>query len=460
MSMSDATTTLAEYSAELNAATLTADVVDHARRVVADTIGVLLSASQRKAVTTAMAVLSTGSGPCTVIGHRRGASAIDAAFLNGIGAHDIELDDSHSPSRTHPAATVIPAALAAADDNPAATYGDLLAGVIAGYDVQCRISKAIGRNAQYDRGFHPSAVCGVFGAGAAAGRILGLEIDRMRCCIGMAASQSSGLLTYADDPFHMAKSFQTGMAARNGVTAAKFAAAGYRAAPDVLTGPQNALSPFGGDAVDTDALTAGLGTDYAIATTSLKRHACCGLTHSSVDAMLLLLERQEVDFESIRHITIQLPHKAIPRIDGNALWSHNVQYVVALAAHQGRVTLEHFTEEWTTRPDIRELASRVTVRPSEDLDANFPEQKGAIVTVSTAAGEFVQRVDAPRGSPGHPLSEGELHEKFRYLAAAVLDAESAATLWSGLIGGHLDQPWSHTAGTLAGEPNPRTLARG
>jgi 2-methylcitrate dehydratase PrpD len=458
VSVTDATTTLAEHAIGLDAVTLPAGVVDQARRVVADTIGVLLSASRRKAVPTALAALPPSSGPCTVVGHHGGVSAIDAAFVNGIGGHDIELDDSHSPSRTHPAATVIPAALAAAEDNPTATYGDLLAGVIAGYDVQSRISRAMGRNAQYDRGFHPSAVCGVFGAAAAAGRILDLDIDQMRCCLGLAASQSSGLLTYADDPFHMAKSFQTGVAARNGVTAARFAAVGYRAAPDVLTGKRNALGPFGGDAVDSDALTAQLGSEYAITTTSLKRHACCGLTHSSVDAMLLLLEHPQVRVDSIDHIRVELPHKAVPRIDGNVLWSHNVQYVVALAAHEGRVTLEHFTEAWTTNPDVQRLAARVTVAANAELDAAFPEHKGAIVTVSTPTGEYVQKVDAPRGSPGHPLTEGELHHKFRHLAAAVLDDETSEALWISMINGALAAPWSRSAAKLIGDPESRHLA--
>jgi 2-methylcitrate dehydratase PrpD len=448
----DGTTTLAEYAAGLDLAKVPDEVVRQARIVLADTVGVLLSASTRNAVHTALRALPLASGPCTVIGHGRGAAPESAAFINGIGGHDIELDDSHSPSRTHPAAVIIPAALAAAELDGPVSYGDLLAGIIVAYDLEGRISKAMGPSAQYDHGFHPSAVCGVFGSAVAAARILGLGVDQLRSAIGLAASQSSGLLTYADDPFHMAKSFQTGVAARNGVTAALFAARGYKAAPDVLTGRRSVLGPFSGDAVDTTQLVAELDSRFEIRGTSLKRHACCGLTHSSVDAVLELMEDPRVTFDAIQQIEVQLPVKAVPRVDGNRLWSHNIQYIVALAAHEGRVVLEHFTEEWTRHPEISRLAGKVTVLGSDELQRRFPERKGAIVTITTPAGKLARKVDAPRGSPGQPLTERELNHKYAHLAGAVLSEETAASLWDELTHGPLDEPIPNLFTALASTP--------
>lgn len=429
----DATTLLATHAIGLDAGRLPGGVVDQARTVLADTIGVLVSASRRNAVGTAVSAMQPLAGPCTVVGHGSASPEV-AAFINGIGGHDIELDDSHSPSRTHPAAVVIPAALAAAEVGADTRFGDLLAGIVAGYDAQSRVSKAIGRSTQYDRGFHPSAVCGAIGAAVAAGRILKLDIDEMRSAVGLAASQSSGLLTYADDPFHMAKSFQTGIAARNGVTAAIFAHAGYRAAPDVLTGRNTMLRPFGGDATDPTKLTAGLGATYDICETSLKRHACCGLTHAAVDAMLLLLDATQLDANAIESIEVQLPTAAVPRVDGNKLWSHNIQYVVALTAHERHVDLEHFTPEWTSKPAISRLAGAVEVRGSEDLQASFPEQKGAIVTISARGETFTRRVDAPRGSPREPLTRDELEKKFVRLVTPAVGHDGSARLWEHVTG--------------------------
>ena len=434
----DATGALAAHTIGLDAERLPGAVVDQARTVLADTVGVLLSASGRNAVGTAVRASQPLAGPCTVVGHGSASPEV-AAFINGIGGHDIELDDSHSPSRTHPAAVVIPAALAGAEIGSDVTFGDMLAAIVAGYDAQSRVSKAIGRSTQYDRGFHPSAVCGAIGAAVAAGRMLRLGLDQMRSAIGLAASQSSGLLTYADDPYHMAKSFQTGVAARNGVTAALFARAGYHAAPDVLTGRNNMLRPFGGDATDPSRLTAELGVAYDICETSLKRHACCGLAHAAVDAMLLLLDAAQLEAGAIEAIEVQLPTAAVPRVDGNRLWSHNIQYVLALTAHERHVDLAHFTPEWTSKPEITRLAATVTVRGSDDLQARFPEQKGAIVTVTSRGETITRRVDAPRGSPLEPLSRDELDEKFQRLASPAIGADGAARLSARLAGTGLDE---------------------
>lgn len=437
---SDSTSVLASYATSLEVAKLPEATLSHARFVLGDTIGVLLSASRRHAVHTAITALRPAEGEFSMVGHGT-ANAETAAFVNGIGGHDIELDDSHSPSRTHPAAVIIPAALAGAEHRHDSTLGELVAAIVAAYDVQSRVSKAIGPTAQYDRGFHPSSVCGAIGSATAAGAAMRLSVEEMRYAIGLAASQSSGLLTYADDPFHMAKSFQTGIAARNGVTAARFASAGYRAAPNVLTGRNNVMQPFGGEEADVSQFETELGSRFDIHETSLKRHACCGLTHSAVDALLQLLAEDDLRPESIRSIDVEVPHKAVPRIDGNTLWSHNIQYVLALAAHERHIDLDHFTPAWTENRAIQELASKVTLRGSDELQARFPARKGAVVTVRRIEGAASSlRVDAPRGSPYEPLTADELHEKFSRLAAAVLDASAAEHLWSTLVTANLDTP--------------------
>lgn len=434
----DATGVLASYAATLEANRLPAGVLSHSRQVLADTVGVLLAASTQRSVRTAVRALPPDGGVCTVVGHGRGVRPEVAAFINGIGGHDIELDDSHSPSRTHPAAVIVPAALAAAEATPDCTIGDLLAGVVAAYEVQSRVSKAIGRNEQYARGFHPSAVCGAIGAAVAAGRVFRLPADRMRVCLALAAGQAAGLLCYHDDPSHMAKSFQTGVAARNGVTAALFAQAGYQAAPDVFTGRHDMLHPFGGSAADPAQLLRELGTDYQIQQTSLKLHACCGLTHSAVDALLLLMRDKGFGFADIDRIDVELPHGSASVLDGNTLWTHNIQYVLALAAHEGWVGREHFAAEWTEHRGIRELAGRVCVLGSDTLQENFPEFKAAIVAVTAGGSLHVLERDAPRGSPAHPLTDEEVRDKFTHLAAEILAPEEVADLWHILIE---SEPW-------------------
>jgi 2-methylcitrate dehydratase PrpD len=425
----DATTRLARHVLDLDVAVLPEEVAVAARTVLADTLGVLCAASARTAVRTALEAMPLGTGPCTVVGHGVRAAPDTAALVNGIGGHDIELDDLHAASRTHPASVIVPAALAAAEHLGGCRYGDVLSGIVAGYDVMVRVSRALGTIAQYERGFHPSSVTGAVGAAVCAGRIFGLSIDEMRWAVGLAASQSSGLLTYYDDPYHMAKSFQTGIAARNGMTAALLAGAGYRAAPDVLTGRHSMLTPFGGAAADPAELVADLGRRFEILFTTIKRHASCALTHAAVDALLDLLDEHGVTVDTIQRIEVRVPHAAAPSIDGNVLWTHNIQYVLALAAHQRTIAVEHFSLQWTRNAEIANLAARVTVAGDDDLQQRFPAQNGAIVTLITPNAEFVRHRAGPRGSPAEPLTSDELSEKFTQLAGSLLGPAGAAALW-------------------------------
>ena len=162
---------------------------------------------------------------------------------------------------------------------------------MAGYEVECRLSKAMRIQPQFDKWFHPSGVCGAVGAAAATARTLSLTQEQTRVAIALGAAQASGLMTFEEDPSHMLKSFNTGHAARSGVTAALLAANGYQAAPDVLTGRHNMLIPYGPAEPDYDRLVVGLGESYEISGTSLKRHACCSQTHAAVDGLLAIVGR-------------------------------------------------------------------------------------------------------------------------------------------------------------------------
>jgi 2-methylcitrate dehydratase PrpD len=436
----DATGQLVAHVASLDPATLPAEVIGQARVVVADTVGVLLGSCRRPAATLGRRAAGTTGGPCTVVGAGRVAAPETAALLNGLAAHDIELDDFHSGSRTHPGAVVVPAALATAELVPGATLGTVLAAVVAGYEVTCRLAAAIGPAAQFARGFHPSAVCGTVGAALCSGRVLGLSVDELRVAAALAAGQAGGLMTIADDPTHMAKSFQTGVAARNGVTAALFARAGYQAAPDVLTGRHTMLHPFGGDTADPSQLLHKLGTHYQIQQTSLKLHACCALTHPALDALLSIRAERDLAPDRVTGITAWLAHDAAPRIDGHPLWTHNIQYLLAVAAIDGVIRLEHLSPAWTNRPDVRALADRVSVAGADRWQREFPARPGAMVAVHIAGDEVRSSRAVPRGHPENPLSDADQAAKFAALADPVLGEAVAGRLWQLLRTGGLDEP--------------------
>lgn len=431
----DATAALVEHVHRLSLETLPPAVLTQAKVVLADTVAVLLAASLGESVRTATARPLIGGGAATIVGHPVTTTPDHAAFINAVGAHDIELDDSHSPSRTHAASVLVPAALAAAEAAGGATGAAILLGIAAGYDVQVRLSKAIGVQRQFDHGFHPTSVCGTVGAAVASGKILGLAPAQLRACIMLASSQSSGLMTWQDDASHMVKSFQTGIAARNGLYASLLARNGFGGGGDVLTGRHSMLTAFGGRSPEPAQLTAELGERWDICETSIKRYPCGGQTHAAVAAFLDLREAYQLDWAEIERIDVDLAQGAIEIIDNSPLLIANVQYVLAVAAHEGRIERRFFTEpRWTDDLRIAMTKAKVVVRGNADIDRTFPAKKGAIVTVTTARGAFRQSFDAPPGSPWHPLSPAELNGKFTELACDVLTEAAAQRLWQLLAG--------------------------
>ncbi|MGC4112599.1 MAG: MmgE/PrpD family protein [Nocardioides sp.] len=424
---------LAAHASALEVADLPLPVQEQGRRLFTDTVGVLLAASQTaplRLLATTDAMFDDG-GRSTVIGHGRDYSLDRAAFVNGVAGHHIELDDSHSPSQTHPGSVLVPATLAVAE-RCGASGADVLAGFVAGYDVIGRFCSAARVQAIYDRGFHPTSVAGALGAAAAAGRVLRLDEQAMSYALGLAASQSSGLLTWEDDESHQAKSFQTGVAARNGVHAALVASAGYRGALDALGGRYNAVAAFGGEQGDPSRLVLELGERFDIMVTELKRHASCRQTHAAIDAVRLLIDETGITADQIESMEIELSTASTQWVGGNPLWTHNVEYVTSLAAYTGHVLPENFEARWTEDPDIRSLKSRTTVRGNTEFDAAFPAAKGAIVRVHTAGGTEERRLPYPVGHPSNPLTDAQLRAKFDDLAASVLSPERSTLLHQSL----------------------------
>jgi 2-methylcitrate dehydratase PrpD len=436
------TARVARYVAELDHAAVPAPVRHQARRILADTVGLMLAAVDEPAVAAAIGAFPPEGGPSTVFGQARGGRPAEAAFLNAIAAHCLELDDSHSPSLTHPASVLVPAALAVtqavlAEGGEAGGDG-LLDALVVAYDVQTRLSQAMGPLRQFDRGFHPLSVCGSVGAAVAAGRMAGLDKEGMARAIALAGSQSSGVLTFRSDRSHQQKAFHAGVAARNGVYAALLARAGFRAAPDVLAHEHNILTPYGGPGVEPELLVEGLGEQWAISQTSIKRHPSCGRSHAPLDALFALLEEHPIDPAEVERITVEVAHSVVVSIDDRPQLTHNMQHLAAVAvltctSGATGVTREHLTEAWAAQPEVKALRRKVEVRGADDLEAIFPERRGARVAVVAGGQTFENEIPGPLGSPSRPLEDSQLRRKFLDLVTPRYGSRAAARLWSGLL---------------------------
>jgi len=216
------TETLAEFVAKLSLGSLPPEVVSRTRLLVLDLAGNAVrarhDAESTPALLSAVAGLGFARGEAHVFGDAATYSACGAALINATLGHSLDFDDTHAEAVVHPGAPVIPAALAAAE-MVGASGAEVIAGIVGGYEVALRLALALPAGAHYDRGFHPSATCGVFGAAAAAARVFGLAPDRVASALGIALSQSAGSLQFLANGA-WTKRFQVGWAGMAGLVAA------------------------------------------------------------------------------------------------------------------------------------------------------------------------------------------------------------------------------------------------
>ena len=423
------TARIAEYIEQAKYEDLPREVIEKTKMVFLDTIGVMINASQYQAPKLAIDFIESlgGRQESTVIGHSSRNSSVNAAFANGVMGHDVELDDSHAPSKTHPAAVIVPAALSIGEKENCGGK-DLILATAAAYDIECRISIALGSGWHLERNFHPTAVCGCFGAAVAAGKVLKLNRNQLANTLGLAGCQASGLESWATELGHMTKSFHTGMAARNGLVAALLADKGYNGPPAIFDGQYSLFDAFSAGKHDPEELTRGLGTTFEIMNTGFKLYSSCRVTHAPLEAFFMIMQKNNLGFGDIREVTVKVPAGALSQINGNELLTHNMQYVLAVAAVNRDITPDQFHQK-SNDPRVAELSKRVKVVAEPKLEASLATKRSGIVNLITTDGkEFEQQVDDATGEPGNPLSRDKLEQKFINLAGQVLPKEQAGKI--------------------------------
>lgn len=355
-------------------------------------------------------------GPCRIVGSSLERAAETAALLNGGLSHIVEMDDLDRRSVVHPATVVIPPAVAIAEREGASGL-DFLNAVVAGYEVAIRVGEAVGKRHYYY--FHNTATCGVFGAAAAAGWLLGLNHEQLVWALGNAGSQAAGLWQFNTDG-DMTKHLHAGMAGANGIRAAELAACGLTGARHILEGERGFFKATAPDA-QPEVVVEGLGNEQLkIATVSIKPHASCRHTHPAVDAALDL--RKQLGTKDIDRCTVQTYQAAIDLCDNAQPTTpyaakFSLQYCVASALIRGSAGLADFTPTELERTDIRSLLPNIKIELDDALEAKYPQQWPAEVSVQLSDGSRLStEVDYPKGDPENALSVAELESKFCDLA--------------------------------------------
>lgn len=412
-------------------------VVDDAKYYTLDWLGSAIAGTETKPGRMLLAYAASQAGQgATVIGLGEQRNADLAALTSGGLSHIVEMDDLDRASVVHPAAPVIPAALALAEREGRSGL-DFLTAVVLGYEVSIRIGEAVGRSHYHF--WHNTATCGVFGSAAAAGWLLGLDVEQMAWALGNAGTMAAGLWEFIADGA-MSKHLHAGRAASSGLLAADLARLGFTGARRILEGKQGFFAATSSDA-RPDLVVAGLRpgmTGYKISGVSIKPYPSCRHTHPAIDAALALRREHELALEHIEEVQVDTYQAALALTD-NPSPTHpyaakfSLHYCVACALARGRVGLDDFRPEALEDEAVRRLMAKVIVGLSEELDSYYPQEWPARVRVVLVDGsELAQLVKAPKGDPENPLTQAELEEKFRLVIVGTGYEEVADALIKGV----------------------------
>lgn len=359
---------------------------------------------------------TTGRSECLTNG--RLTSPVFATMVNGASSHVVEQDDVHNGSVVHPGATVIPAALATAQDL-GVSGRELILGIVSGYEMAIRVGRYLGPS-HYEV-FHTSGTAGTLGAAVAVGKILGLSEDRLRDAVGSAGTQAAGLWEFLRDAAD-SKQLHTAKAGADGLLSAYGSHWGLLGARQILEGPQGMGVAFS-QSPRPEALSQGMGERWAVLETSLKWHASCRHTHPSADALEQVMMGHNLSWEDIESVEAHVHQAAIdvlgPAVEARTIHQSkfSMPFVLALIALKGHASITDFTEENLHDPDIRDLMRRVSMVQDGEVERAYPERWVGRVRVTTRRGsEYVGKVDVPKGDPGNFLSREVIQQKVERLA--------------------------------------------
>lgn len=417
------TATLASFIVNTRYGDIPAAVVETAKGYFLDWLGSAYAGADGKPTRILRALVEElgGKPEATLIGSERRNTCLHAALVNGAASHVVEMDDLHKASIYHPAAPVMPAALAVAE-REGKDGKEFLRAVVLAYEASCRIGEAI--NPSHYRYWHTTGTVGTFGAAVAAGVLLDLSVEEMIWALGSAGTQASGLWEFLVDGA-MSKQLHPGKAALNGILGSLLAQRGFTAARRILEGEKGFCGATS-EQTDFARITSGLGESYRIGEVSFKPHASCRHTHSAIDATLDLVKKADLKADDVEEVTVRVYSGAMDLL-GNVEASSsyaakfNMPYCIASALLFRDVGLDRFGDEMLWDASLRQLMGKVKMVVDPSLDNDYPAKWPAVVRISTRSGlKLVANVDYPKGDPENPLSREELCDKFKGMSSPVI----------------------------------------
>ena len=403
------------------------DTVRHeGKRSILNFIATALAGCREDAIehTLASLMMFSKGGQATVIGRAERVDALSASFLNAASGNVFDFDDTHLRTVIHPTAPVAPALFALAEMRPVSGRNLLLAFAL-GVEIECRLGNAISPE-HYARGWHITSTCGTLGAAAASGKLLSLDTERMVWAIGAAATQTGGLVECLGTA---TKSLSVGNAARNGLWSALLAERGFSGPPAPIEGRQGYLSALAPSTIDWPALTSGLGETWELARNTYKPYPGGIVVHPVIDAALALRREPGFALEAIERIVVRghplLAARADrPNVTTGREAQVSVQHSVAVALLFGEASLAQYTDACVRDPAVLALRAKVHVERDEAIDV----AAAALHMVTKDGASRIINVPAARGSLARPLTDREIEDKLRALAASWCAAHNVQPL--------------------------------
>ena len=417
------TSTLATFMAEAASHPLPEPVVEKTKYMVLDTLAAMISGSQLPPGRFALhfARECGGDKVATVVASNVVCGPIEAALCNGILAHSDETDDTHSPSQSHPACSIVPAALATGE-----RFGidgaRLLRAVALGYDIGPRVTITLGR-LQYMSATHHSThgISGTFGSCAAAGCAAGLNAQQMRWLLSYAAQQASGLASWQRDLEHIEKAFDFGgMPARNGVTAALLVHAGANAVDDIFSGADNFFQAFV-PRNDASMVIDGLGQRYEIIRTNIKKWTIGAPIQAPMDCLYNLMQREHFTADQVKHITVRGATHEASIVNNREIPDICLQHLLSLMLVDRKITFQSVHDKARMQdPAILKQRAKIELIGDDELEKLIPQRVGIMDLTLTDGRVLHERVGAVRGTNENPMTREEVVAKAKDLIVPVL----------------------------------------
>ncbi len=412
----DVTRTLARYLVHSRWEDIPERVRHEASRAALNWLGCAIGSCRHETVERALAAVRPFCGPpqAAVLGRGERVDILNAALVNGISSHVLDFDDTHARA-IHPSAPVLPALLAYAEWRKI-TGAELVHAFVLGVEAEERIGLSVFPE-HYEAGWHITGTAGVFGAAAAAGKLLGLDEQKMAWALGIAATQSAGLQEmFGSD----CKSLHPGRAAQGGLTAALLAASGFTSSERAIEAPRGFARVLS-TKFDPSVITEGLGSRYELLSNMYKPYACGLVVHAAIDGCIEICRSHNLAPDAIEAVELTVSPLVL-RLTGNTEpqsgleGKFSVYHAVSAAIVHGAAGEAQFSDACVRDPRVIAVRSRVSAR--EDSAIGRTEAR---VTIRTRDGRTLSRhVEHALGTLARPMSDADLEAKFRGLVQEVL----------------------------------------